>query len=155
MDERERLWELIAKTPYLVVDQRTAVARLVTPAEVITVMGDGEHYVLDLRRRQSEIKRMLSKDEYKLRELAQMAGVEYQVAYWWQTREQVITPSIRPMGNGKGHHALFSFADVYSASVIGLLRRQGAGLQSLRKIQPLFCDTKNQAARKTQTSKRP
>jgi hypothetical protein len=139
MTDHERIRQMIAERPYLVVNIETVDAQLLRADEAIKYFGDKRCYILDVSRGLSEIEeKILVKEEYTLNEIAMIARVKYQAAYYWVDRDKILSPSLRAQGGGKGHHALFSYADAYAVGIMGALRRLGAGLHLLKLIQPLF-----------------
>ena len=156
MSDYERLKALISERPYLVADAVTGRVKLATQAQALREMiYSGEFpsaVIAHIGRSLERFVRLrgVGKDRtFGLRDIATIAGMDYQLT-WYYVHNGVIRPSIQPpggRGNGKENRAVFSWGDAFCAGIVGSLRRQGLGLDVLRKVQPLLFgeETKKQA----------
>ena len=88
--------------------------------------------------------------EFKLVEIAEIAGVNYHLAYNY-CRRGIFTPSIRDFGgNGKGvAEARFSWADAFLAGTVGVLRRNRIGPDHLLKVKALLAEPSENQKKRT------
>lgn len=156
MSDFERLVLRFAQTPFLVCNQEGEVMVLSRPEmkRVLDASDLETHVVMNLQRGLRNFYNLAKgKTEYTIKEVAQVAGVAPSAIYFW-VKERAITPSVKVRhGGGRGNNILFNWADAIAAGVMGSLTRQGASLETLSKIQPLFTE-KKRIGKKVQASSR-
>ena len=156
----ELLKSRLRQTRYIVADGSTAEVALVNEGRVFRLMNKSGPFpsqvIVDAAKALQNFVRLTGDTdrEFTLQEIATVAGVPYSQAYNW-LMEGVIVPSVRGRnGSGRGKDILFSWQDAYVAGLLGSLRRQGVGLDVLRKVSQIFVKSpkKKRATRKVATS---
>ena len=162
ISEHERLQEQLQPNPFLVADGATGDVKLVNETDALRMMAEAglfhSQVVMNVGRGLDNFAMLTGKADrqFSLKDIATITGTPYNKAHGWLTAK-IIIPSIRPAdGAGRGKGPRFSWRDAFVAGICGSLRRQGVGLDVLRKISPLFeFETKKKrTARKASTSKR-
>ena len=157
MTDYERIKRKLSKTPYLIADGSSGEVRLVTEAAALKALISGDKFPSAcIMNAQEALKKFVKLDgvgidgEFGLREIAKIAGMLYVTAYLW-TGKGVFVPSVHPFigRQGRGEcEARFSWADAFVAGVVGSLRRNGIGPEMLKKVRPLFTETKTKKRKK-------
>lgn len=137
--DEDRLWSRLERTPYLIIDCSSAQASLVAEETMLRSMGSTTHFVINAKAGYDNFRKLAKEQtQFSLTDISKVAGVEYHAAHFWM-REGIITPSIQEAGgSGRGRGPIFSFADAFAAGIIGSMRRQGIGLDVLKRVAPLF-----------------
>jgi hypothetical protein len=159
----ERIKKLLAATPYLVADTVTKEVGLHDNVDGFRRIYENELFpsaaIMELATGLERFANLpvIGKDdrEFGIREIAGFAGMNYHLMYHYLD-QKVLIPSIRPAsGSGRGEgEAKFSWADGFSAGVVGSLRRMGLKLKMLAKVQPLFTEPKKQTAQQVEAVER-
>lgn len=164
MTDYERLRALLRGKPYVIVDAATGRVRLGAEASTLRAMNDGGEFpasfFLNAGEALERFARLWGVGEddrtFTLKNIGAIIGDITNVGAWKYGNQGIITPTIRGFGgSGRGDvEAQFSFADAFSAGIIGTMRRYGLRRPDvLKKVQPLFTGKpKKRTARKTTTS---
>ena len=138
----DELKETLSHTPFLIIDVEKNTATLAAEAETLRAIG-GPTLILNAQRSLARIAAMTKgRERFSITDLAAAAGVNYHTAHLW-VRDEIIPPSIRERaGSGRGLNPIFSFGDLFTAGIVGALRRHDFGLQHLKLVAPLFADKK-------------
>jgi hypothetical protein len=164
MSEYDELKSKLTATPYVVADVLKKTVRLVdepTAFKLLTEKADfPTHAIVNLRGALEGFAKLKgvgkSDREFRLKDVAQIAGMSYHNFYITYFQGGIVTPSIRDFGgSGQGEtcEAVFSWRDAFTAGVVGTLRRQGLPIDVLRKVPALF-EEKKRPKRKRRTSAR-
>jgi hypothetical protein len=165
MTDYKRIKKLLERKPFLVADAVTGEVGLTDQKTAFQLLTKADpfpsHAILNVGGGLEKFSQVpaIGKDnrEFGMREIAKMAGMSYNLFYHYMVKE-VIVPSVRPVSghSGRGEvEARFSWSDAWVAGIIGALRRSGLKMKVLRKVQPLFSNSKNQADRELVTPGRP
>jgi hypothetical protein len=145
MGQFHQLKKLLDETPYLVADALSGSLFLGDQGSVFDRLTDASrtHVIYNLGAGLERAgKRLGTTDrDFGLKELAAFAGMSYQLAYHYVVTRKVIVPSVRGFGgSGQGDNCegRFAWLDAYSAELVGILRRAGLGMKTLKKVQPLL-----------------
>jgi hypothetical protein len=164
MNEYQRLTEKLRGRPFLIADGATGRVRLANQQAVFRAMAEGGEFPSSLilnagggLKRFARLRGVGEGDrEFTLKDIAAIAGMSYHLTYHYAS-EGVLNPSVRDFGgpgNGEDNQARFSWTDAFCAGIVGSLRRHGLGLDVLRKVQPLFTDSKKRTAKRRQPAER-
>ena len=158
--EYTQLKKRLRSTPFLVADGNMGEVRLVNEADSLRLMSESglfhSQVIMNAGRALENFTQLTGRRDrsFSLRDIAAITGSPYHMVHRWLD-EKVVVASIRPAGgSGKGKEPLFSWADAFAAGICGSLRRQGVGLDVLRKVSQIFAKSpkKKRATRKVATS---
>jgi hypothetical protein len=155
MTDYQRVTDLLTATPYLIVDAESGTAEL---AATPTFAQGRPRVVMHWPHGAHEFAKIVgtADREFILPEIGKIAGVAHHVVYHWMAEAGILKPSVRETtGQGRGKEALFSWADAFVAGVLGALRRQGVGLETLGQVSKLFHTELKRTARRVMTARRP
>jgi hypothetical protein len=152
MTHYEKLKKHLAETPYIVGDADTGDVRLVDEPTARRYFARGGPFrrrvMLNLEEvleRFAELPAIGKEDKaFALKDIAEMAGMEYMLAYTYYKRG-IFNPSVRPFGgSGKGatSEARFSWGDAFVAGTVGSLWRHRIPIAGLAKVRGLLEETK-------------
>lgn len=156
----KRLTKLLAAKPFLIADGEAAEARLVTEKAAhaaITAANNKLFHaqaVLHVGNTLPRFAKLVGEDdrEFDLEEMAKIAGVTNRILQNWMM-DDIVPATVRPAaGPGRGKGAKFSWADAFMVGILGALRRQGIGLDTLKKVRFLF---EKRATQRAATRARP
>ncbi len=152
MTDYERIKEQLRDRPYLIADGQTGKVRLASQSATMRAMCEGGEFpsavILNAGEALKRFARLRGVGEeerkFSLNSIATIAGLSY-INCWFYVEKGVLTPSIRHAGgSGTGDvEARFSWSDAFCAGIVGSLRRHGLKRDVLKKIQLMFCETKN------------
>ena len=159
----ERIKDLLGGTSFLIADGIRGSVRLGTEASTVRAMNDVAEFpsamvvnVGEALRRFARLRGVGESDrEFSLQDIATIIGNISHVGAWLLVEKGVLSPSIKAAA-GPGRGAVFSFADTFSAGVIGTMRKHGMRRPDLlKKVQPLFTEKpKKRTARRRTTAER-
>ena len=165
MNDYQKLSAMLNGKPYLIANGATRKVRLANRATMFRAMTEEGEFPSSLimdagegLKRFARLRGVGEADrEFTLKDIAAIAGMSYHLTYHYVS-QGVLRPSVRDFGgpgNGEDNQAKFTWTDAFCGGIVGSLRRHGLGLDVLRKVQPLFSDTKKRTPRKVQTPARP
>ncbi len=146
--DHDRLRDRLRRHPWLVADGTTGTVSLVDRAQAFKLMNDAGMFpsrvMMNAEQAFRNFASLAGKADrsFRLQDLTPIAAVPYHRLYEWMA-DGVVTPTVRgQQGSGRGKNVLFGWADAFCVGLVGSLRRNGVRLDTLRRVQPLFVETK-------------